>query len=50
MAKRSIEEGKCYKVDLQEELPDKYIAFVIKKDKHYSNTIYELKQAILNEY
>ena len=50
MAKRSIEEGKCYKVDLQEELPNRYIAFVIKKEKHHSNTIYDIKQAILNAH
>ena len=49
MAKKSIEEGKCYKVDIFEKLPNRYIAFVIKKDKNYSNIIYEIKQAILKE-
>jgi DNA-binding transcriptional LysR family regulator len=49
MAKKSIEEGKCYKVDILEELPNRYIAFVIKKDKNHSNIIYEIKQAILKE-
>ena len=49
MAKKSILEGKCYKVDLKEELPDRYIAFVIKKDKNQANIIHKIQQSIMTE-
>ena len=49
MAKKSILEGKCYKVDLKEELPDRYIAFVIKKDKNHANIIHKIQQSIMTE-
>ena len=49
MAKPSILEGKCYKVDLKEELPDRYIAFVIKKDKNHANIIHKIQQSIMTK-
>ena len=49
MAKSSIDEGKCFKVNLIEELPPRYIAFAIKKDKTHSSVVYELKRAILGQ-
>ena len=47
MAAKSIKEGKCYKVDLKEELPERFIAFAIKKDKFLSGVLYNIKQKII---
>ena len=48
MANSSIKAHKCYKVDLVEPLPDRYIAFAIKKDKQHSGLIHEIKKTIIN--
>ena len=48
MAKKSIEENKCYQVDIIEDMPERFIAFAIKKDKNPASIIYDIKQAILN--
>ena len=47
MAAKSIKERKCFKVDLIEELPQRYIAFAVKKDKSISGVVYEIKQKII---
>lgn len=47
MAERSIREGKCFKVDLLEDIPNRYVSFAIRKDASYSNIIYDIKEAIL---
>lgn len=47
-ADREIKEGKCFKIDLIEEMPLRYISFIIKKSKHYSPVVKELKQFVLN--
>ena len=47
MAAKSIKEGKCYKVDLKEELPERFSAFAIKKDKFLSGVLYNIKQKII---
>ena len=48
MAHKSIEEGKCYKVNLKEDLPERYIVFAIKKDKNRSGVLYDIKQKIIS--
>ena len=48
MAEKSINEGKCYKVNIKEKLPDRFIAFAIKKDKVHSSVFEEIKNDILN--
>ena len=48
MALPGIEDGKCFKVDLKEEIPHRYVSFVIKKEAAYSNIIYEIKKVILD--
>ena len=48
MAEKSINEGKCYKVNIKEKLPDRFIAFAIKKDKVHNSTFDEIKNDILN--
>ncbi len=47
MAAKSIKERKCFKVDLIEEIPQRYIAFAVKKDKSISRVVYEIKQKII---
>ena len=48
MAHASIKEGKCYKIDIQESLPERYVAFAIKKDKNHTGPMYDIKQSIIN--
>ena len=48
MAEKSINEGKCYKVNLKEKLPDRFIAFAIKKDKVHNSVFDEIKKMILS--
>ena len=47
MAAKSINEGKCYQVSIKEKLPDRYIAFAIKKDKTHNSVIDDIKKRIL---
>ena len=47
MAKKSIEDHKCFKVDLLEKIPDRYVSFVMKKSTNNSSIIYDIKTAIL---
>ena len=47
MAAKSIKERKCFKVDLVEELPERYIAFAVKKDKNISGVVHDIKQKII---
>ena len=47
MAIKSISEGKCYQVNIKEKLPDRYIAFAIKKDKTHNSVIDDIKKRIL---
>lgn len=47
MARQSILDNKCFKVDLIEDIPERYISFVIKKDASYSSIIYDIKTEIL---
>ncbi len=48
MAAKSINEGKCYQVNIKEKLPDRYIAFAIKKDKTHNSVIDDIKKRILD--
>lgn len=48
MAEKSINEGKCYKVNIKEKLPDRFIAFAIKKDKVHNSVFEDIKNNILN--
>lgn len=48
MAKDSIDQGKCFKVDILEKLPPRYITFVIKKDKSFSGILKEISDKIIN--
>ena len=48
MAEESIKEGRCFEVDLLEEIPSRNIAFVLKKSATHSHVIHEIKQEILN--
>ena len=48
MAIKSISEGKCYQVNIKEKLPDRYIAFAIKKDKTHNSVIDDIKKRILD--
>ena len=48
MAEKSINEGKCYKINIKEKLPDRFIAFAIKKDKVHNSVFEEIKNDILN--
>ena len=48
MAAKSINEGKCYQVNIKEKLPDRYVAFAIKKDKTHNSVIDDIKKRILN--
>ena len=50
MAKKTIEEGKCFKVNLIEEIPLRYVSFAINKEKIHSNIIFEIKKAILSGF
>ena len=47
MAAKSINEGKCYQVNIKEKLPDRYIAFAIKKNKTHNSVIDDIKKRIL---
>ena len=47
MASKSIKEGKCYKVNILEKMPARYIAFAIKKDRHHNTAINDIKEAII---
>ena len=47
MAEKTIAEGRCFKVDLIEKIPDRFVSFIIKKDGSYSNIIYDIKTEIL---
>ena len=48
LASKSIQEGKCYQVNVKEPLPDRYIAFAIKKDKAPNHIFDEIKNNILS--
>ena len=48
MAAKSINEGKCYQVNIKEKLPDRYIAFAIKKNKTHNSVIDDIKKRILD--
>ena len=47
MAEKLIKEEKCFKVDLIETFPARYVSFAIRKDASYSSIIYDIKQVIL---
>lgn len=47
MAAKSINEGKCYQVNIKEKLPGRFIAFAIKKDKTHNSVIDDIKKRIL---
>lgn len=47
MAAKSINEGKCYQVNIKEKLPDRFIAFAIKKNKTHNSVIDDIKKRIL---
>ena len=49
MAAKSINEGKCYQVNIKEKLPDRYIAFAIKKNKTPNSVIDDIKKRILEK-
>ena len=49
MAAKSINEGKCYQVNIKEKLPDRYVAFAIKKDKTHNSVIDDIKKRILEK-
>lgn len=46
MAEPSLNEGKCFIVNIKEKIPPRYIAFAIKEDSNYSNIIYEIRNSI----
>ena len=48
LASKSIQEGRCYQVNVKEPLPDRYIAFANKKDKAPNHIFDEIKNNILN--
>ena len=47
MANKAINENKCYKINTKEPLPNRYIAFAIKKDKVHNSIIDAIKKEIL---
>ena len=47
MAEKPISEGRCFKVDLIEELPCRYVSFAIKKDAIHSHIVHEIKREII---
>ena len=47
MATKSINEGKCYQVNIKEKLPERFIAFAIKKDKVHNAIIDRIEESIL---
>ena len=47
-AQLSITKGGCFKVDLIEEMPTRYISFVSRKNSFYSKQTREVKKAILD--
>ena len=46
-AENSIAKGRCFKVELLEEMPIRYISFVSRKNSFYSKQTREVKKAIL---
>ena len=46
-AQNNIAKGSCFKVDLIEEMPVRYISFVSRKNSFYSKQVREIKKAIL---
>ena len=46
-AENSIAKGRCFKVELLEEMPIRYISFVSRKNSFYSKQTPEVKKAIL---
>ena len=46
LASESLANGKCFQVDLIEKIPPRFISFVIKKGKNYSNLIYRIKNEV----
>ena len=46
-AENSITKGRCFKVELLEEMPIRYISFVSRKNSFYSKQTREVKKAIL---
>ena len=50
MAEKSIREGRCFEVELLEEIPSRNISFVLKKTAIHSHVIHEIKQEIINNY
>ena len=49
MAAKSINEEKCYQVNIKEKLHDRYVAFAIKKDKTHNSVIDDIKKSILEK-
>lgn len=47
MAKESLKNGTCFKVDLIEKIPNRYVTFIIKKDRKHSSVVEEIKKAII---
>ena len=47
MAEQSIKENKCFKVDLIEDIPLRFVSLVIKKDINHASAIYEIKDQII---
>ena len=47
MAEQSIKENKCFKVDLVEDIPLRFVSLVIKKDINHASAIYEIKDQII---
>lgn len=48
-AKESIKEGKCFKVDLIEEMDPRCISFIIKKDRSQASLVYDVKETFLKD-
>ena len=49
MAEKSIVDGRCFKIDLLEEIPYRHISFVTKKGATQSHIIHEIKRVILKQ-
>ena len=47
IAEQAIAKGSCFKVELIEEMPIRYISFVTRKNSFYSKQVREIKKAIL---
>ena len=48
MAERSRKENKSFKVDLIEKMPNRYIAFIIKKNRNHPKIIEQIKDKIIS--